>query len=55
MAHPQAVHIADRREAADYLLDRVRPGDVIVTLGAGDGDMVGKWVLAGLEERVRKS
>ena len=53
MAHPQAVHIADKREAADYLLDRVHPGDVILTLGAGDGNMVGKWVLEGLEKRVR--
>ena len=53
MAHPQAIYIASKREAADYLLDRVHPDDVIVTLGAGDGDKVGKWVLAGLEKRVK--
>jgi UDP-N-acetylmuramate--alanine ligase len=52
MEHANAVHIADKREAAAYLLDRVRPGDVILTLGAGDGDKVGKWVLEGLEERI---
>ena len=52
MDHADAIHIADKREAADYLLDRVRPSDVVLTLGAGDGDQVGKWVLAGLEKRV---
>ena len=28
------------QEAVDYLLDRVRPDDVILTLGAGDGNLV---------------
>jgi len=51
MRHPQAIHIPDRRDAADYLLERVNPGDVIVTLGAGDGDAVGRWVLEGLERQ----
>ena len=45
MSHPQAVHIPDQRAAADYLLERVNPGDVILTLGAGDGDAVGRWLL----------
>lgn len=53
MNHPHAIHIPDRRAAADYLLDRVRPDDVILTLGAGDGDMVGQWVLEGLSKRVQ--
>jgi UDP-N-acetylmuramate--alanine ligase len=52
MNHPDAIHIPDRRAAADYLLDRVRPDDVIITLGAGDGDQVGQWVLAGLRKRI---
>ncbi|MCB9419429.1 MAG: UDP-N-acetylmuramate--L-alanine ligase [Ardenticatenaceae bacterium] len=47
-----AVHIPKREDAAAYILDRVRPDDVILTLGAGDGDMVGQWVLAGLKERL---
>lgn len=52
MNHPDAIHIPDRRTATDYLLDRVRPDDVIITLGAGDGDQVGQWVLEGLRKRV---
>ncbi len=49
MNHTGAVHIPDRRAAADYILERVAPDDVIVTLGAGDGDVIGRWVLEGLE------
>jgi UDP-N-acetylmuramate--alanine ligase len=52
MAHPRAVHIPERRDAADYLLAHIQPGDVIMTLGAGDGDVVGRWVLEGLLERI---
>ena len=49
MAHPAAVHVGERRAAADYILERVKPDDVILTLGAGDGDAVGRWVLEGLQ------
>ncbi len=49
MAHPAAMHLGERRAAADYILERVKPDDVILTLGAGDGDAVGRWVLAGLQ------
>ena len=52
MEHKSANHIGGRREAAAYILDRVRPGDVILTLGAGDGDEVGRWVLDGLRKRM---
>lgn len=51
ISQPPAIHIPDRRAAADYLLERVSPGDVILTLGAGDGDMVGRWLLEELERR----
>jgi UDP-N-acetylmuramate--alanine ligase len=48
MEHPHAYHIGQMAEAAGYIVDRVRRGDVIVTLGAGDGHLVGTWVLDGL-------
>lgn len=51
MRHADAVHIHDHQEAAAYILDRIRPGDVVLTLGAGDGNQVGKWVLEGLSKR----
>ena len=51
MTHPHAVHVGDRRAAADYIFERILPDDVILTLGAGDGNMVGKWIAADLEER----
>jgi UDP-N-acetylmuramate--alanine ligase len=53
MDHSAAIHIPERTDAAAYILDRVRPGDVIMTLGAGDGDVVGQWVLDGLKERIK--
>jgi len=48
MAHPDAHHIAGLDEAIGYLLQRLKPGDVLITLGAGDGDLVGERVLASL-------
>jgi UDP-N-acetylmuramate-alanine ligase len=32
-----------------WLADAVSPGDVVVTLGAGDSDQIGEWLLAALE------
>lgn len=55
MHNPNALYIPSKREAADYLLDRVRPHDVIVLLGAGDGNEVGQWVLEGLKKRVSEA
>jgi UDP-N-acetylmuramate--alanine ligase len=51
MEHPNAVYIPGRNEAAAYLLERVNPDDVILTLGAGDGNLVGEWVLKGLAQQ----
>ena len=50
MEHPSVRHIGGRRPAADHLLAHLRPGDVLITMGAGDGDKVGEWVLEGLEK-----
>ncbi len=52
MNHPQAVYVAEISEASAYLLDRIRPGDVVLTLGAGDGNLVGEMLLTALRERV---
>ena len=52
MDHPDAHYLGDVEAAAGYVLDRVRPGDVILTLTAGDGNLVGSIVLQGLDERL---
>ena len=52
MDHPKAVHIAEIEDAAVYLLDRIRPDDVVLTLGAGDGNLVGEKLLTALRARV---
>jgi UDP-N-acetylmuramate--alanine ligase len=52
MQHPNARHVEGRRKAAQYILDRIRPGDVVLTLGAGDSDEVGQWILEGLNRRI---
>lgn len=46
MMHPDAHHIATLDEATDYLLGHLKAGDVLITLGAGDGYLVGEGVLA---------
>jgi UDP-N-acetylmuramate--alanine ligase len=51
MTHNDVQHIGGLKEAAVTLLERMRPGDVLITLGAGDGYRVGEWVLAGLRAR----
>ena len=53
MDHPGAVHIADLTEATARLASQLRPGDVVITMGAGDVWRVGEDLLAilGQEER----
>jgi UDP-N-acetylmuramate--alanine ligase len=45
MAHPDARYIGPLREAADYLVNKLAPPAVLLTMGAGDGYLVGEWVL----------
>lgn len=47
----RAEYAPDLREAAEMLLDDLRPGDVLLTMGAGDVWKAGEDVLLGLEER----
>jgi UDP-N-acetylmuramate--alanine ligase len=45
MQHPDARHIPGLADTADYLVEKLQPGDVLITLGAGDGNAVGEMVL----------
>jgi UDP-N-acetylmuramate--alanine ligase len=47
----EVLHIPDLDAAAAHLLANVRPGDVVITLSAGDGNLVGEKLLAGLRQR----
>lgn len=42
---PDAVYVDSLDAAVDMLLKRVQPGDVVITMGAGDGYLVGERVL----------
>jgi UDP-N-acetylmuramate--alanine ligase len=44
-------HIPGLDQAAAHLLANVKPGDVVITLSAGDGNLVGEKLLAGLRQR----
>jgi UDP-N-acetylmuramate--alanine ligase len=44
-------HIPGLDQAAAYLLANVKPGDVVITLSAGDGNLVGETLLAGLRQK----
>jgi UDP-N-acetylmuramate--alanine ligase len=46
--HRDVRHVPTLDDATRVLLAELRPGDVLVTLGAGDGDRVGVDVLKGL-------
>lgn len=49
--HKKAKFIPKKEDAAQYILDRVKPDDVIITFGAGDGNKIGQWILAELQKR----
>jgi len=48
MEHPDARYIGALDDAAGFLVDRLHPGDLLITMGAGDGYQVGELVLKGL-------
>ena len=48
MAHPQALYIADLSEAGAWLSEHLSPGQVVITMGAGDVWRVGEEFLAQL-------
>ena len=51
MAHPDAQYMASLDDVVATLVDQVEPGDVVITLGAGDGYLVGERLLQSLHER----
>ncbi|MGI6367856.1 MAG: UDP-N-acetylmuramate--L-alanine ligase [Anaerolineae bacterium] len=48
--HPSARHIGGLAEAETYLCANLRSGDVLITLGAGDGYLIGERILVALED-----
>jgi UDP-N-acetylmuramate--alanine ligase len=49
--HGDAHYVGDAVELVNYLADHVRPGDVLITLGAGDGYLIGERLLEALRGR----
>jgi UDP-N-acetylmuramate--alanine ligase len=49
MHHPDAQFVAGFDDAAERLLGRLSSSDVVITLGAGDGYLIGEKILSQLE------
>jgi UDP-N-acetylmuramate--alanine ligase len=49
--HADVYYVESLAGAAAAVLDRVQPGDVVLTLGAGDGYLIGEQVLKELRRR----
>lgn len=49
--HDQAIYIGDQEGILDYIIEKSRPGDVILTMGAGDIYRVGENFLKVYPER----
>jgi UDP-N-acetylmuramate--alanine ligase len=43
--HKEAVFVPDAASAGEALLSRVRPGDMVITMGAGDIFKAGRRLL----------
>jgi UDP-N-acetylmuramate--alanine ligase len=50
MSHPDVRYVPALPDAVKTLLAEVKPGEVLITLGAGDGNTVGEQVLEGLRK-----
>ena len=50
--HPADLNYVDRRmQVVPFLAEKLQPGDLIITMGAGDVTSVGPELLAALRER----
>jgi UDP-N-acetylmuramate--alanine ligase len=47
----QAAYFPHRADVAGYVADRVRPGDLVMTMGAGDVTTMGAEIVRALDER----
>jgi len=47
--HKNVVYISDKKEIADYVRGIIQPGDIVITLGAGDIWKVGKEIVERLK------
>ncbi|MBC7261717.1 MAG: UDP-N-acetylmuramate--L-alanine ligase, partial [Chloroflexi bacterium] len=54
MHHPDVHYVPTLHEASAYLQTVLQPGDVLLTLGAGDGYLVGETILRVLSENERE-
>ena len=54
MIHPDARYLPDFEAAVAYLRERVRWGDVVLTMGAGDGYRIGERLLELLSDPVEE-
>lgn len=50
MDHSAVAHIGEQAAAATYILERLHPEDVVVTLSAGDGNIVGQRIIDSLQQ-----
>jgi UDP-N-acetylmuramate--alanine ligase len=48
--HREAAGLSSSGEVPDYIQDRLRPGDILVTLGAGDVWKIGEALVSGQED-----
>jgi len=55
MIHPHVLHIADLSEASSWASKKLRRGDVLMTVGAGDVWRIGEEVLARLRQKEKRT
>lgn len=51
--HPEAAYVPRRVEVVPYLASKAAPGDLVITMGAGDVTAIGPQLASSLEERGR--
>jgi len=51
MHHPDARQIAELEDVSAYLIDHLKPGNVLLVLSAGDADQISRDVIAALGAR----